>query len=70
MASTWRALRSVTSSEEPTGVYKLTVVSEKSAFGTNSVPSSGTMTTLVAKISAASASVTSRWRSDQARMPW
>src|SRR2546427_7333980 len=38
MASTWRALASVASMDEPTGVLKLTVVSEKSALGTNSVP--------------------------------
>jgi hypothetical protein len=42
MASTWRALASVVSSDEPAGVWKVRLVSEKSALGTNSVPSSGT----------------------------
>jgi cyclic lactone autoinducer peptide len=46
------------------------LVSEKSALGTNSVPSSGTMKMLVTKISTASASVASLWASDQRKMPW
>jgi len=68
MASTCLALASVASSDEPTGVWKLTVVSEKSALGTNSVPSSGTIRTLPTKTAIAKASVASLCRSDQRKM--
>ena len=70
MDSTWRALASVTSIDEPTGVKKFTVVSEKSALGTNSVPSKGTMTTLAPNTAPASATVATRCTSDHSRMSW
>ncbi len=70
MASTWRALASVASMDEPTGVLKLTVVSEKSALGTNSVPSSGTRKMLATKMASAAASVAILWRSAQPSTSW
>jgi len=63
-------LASVASSDEPTGVLKFSVVSEKSALGTNSVPSSGSIARLSPKIAPAATRVSGRWASDQRRMPW
>ena len=70
MASTSRALASVTSSEVPVGVLKLSVVSEKSDLGTNSVPKSGTMATLSANTATANSTVLILCTSAQAKMPW
>ena len=70
MASTCWALASVVCSEEPTGVWKLSEVSEKSALGTNSVPSKGTMKMLPTKVDRASSSVAILWRSDQRSAFW
>ncbi|MNJ74119.1 hypothetical protein D3C77_710060 [compost metagenome] len=70
MSVTCLALASVASIEEPSGVLKLIEVSEKSALGTNSVPSKGTRAMLAMKIMNASARVSSLWASDQRSMPW
>ncbi len=70
IASTCRVLASVAWSEEPTGVWKESEVSEKSALGTNSVPSSGTMKMLSTKMASAMAMVVSLCTSDHRRMRW
>ena len=70
MASTWRVLASVASSEVPTGVSNLSEVSEKSALGTNSVPSSRTMNTLATKMPSARNTVDFLWTSAQRKMLW
>ncbi|MCY1549878.1 hypothetical protein D9M68_860800 [compost metagenome] len=70
IASTCRVLASVAWSEEPTGVWKESEVSEKSALGTNSVPSSGTMNRLPTKMASARPSVASLCFSDQRSVPW
>ena len=62
MFSTCFALASVTSRDEPTGVLKFSVVSEKSDLGTNSVPSSGTMKILTANTATAKPTVAERAR--------
>lgn len=70
MPSTWRALASVISRDEPTGVLKLREVSEKSDFGTNSVPSKGTMNTLPTKMPTAKPTVANLCTKAQRRMFW
>ena len=62
------ALAVVASSEEPTGVWKVTVASEKSALGTNSVPKSGTMATLMMNTPKADSTVARLWRKAQRKM--
>ena len=58
------------SSDEPTGVWKLTCVSEKSALGTNSVPSKGNRAMLLANTTSAMPMVASLCLSDQRSAPW
>ena len=70
IASTCCVLASVASSDEPTGVWNVSEVSEKSALGTNSVPSSGSMNRLPTKVASARPSVASLCFSDQRSVPW